>query len=351
MIKKKIRVLIVDDSALAREIISEGLSMDAGIEVVGTAHDVYSARDKIIQLKPDVMTLDVEMPKMDGVQFLRHLMPQYPIPVIIVSSFTQRGKQVTLDALEAGAIDFIPKPSSNIVNGLIPMLLELRTKIKIASTANVSYWKSKRPELFSFEKGENINKEIRDKIIAIGASTGGTEAIKKVISAFPENMPGVVIVQHMPADFTRIFAESLNRVCRMEVREAKNDDRVIPGRILVAPGDYQLKVIRIGDIYKVMCKEGEKVNGHCPSIDVFMNSVAKSAGSRSYGVMLTGMGRDGSKGMLAMKEAGAMNIAQDEASSVVYGMPKAAYEIGAVDKLLPLDKIGNYLVKQINETK
>jgi two-component system chemotaxis response regulator CheB len=353
MIKKKIRVLVVDDSPIARDIISEGLSLDSGIEVVGTAMDAYSARDKIIQLQPDVLTLDIEMPKMDGVQFLRHLMPQYPLPVIIVSSFSQRGKQVTLDALEAGAIDFIHKPSSNVNRGLISMVLELRTKIKIASSANVSYWKARRNDFFSVYKGVKINSqsEIRNKIIAIGASTGGTEAIRKVLSTFPENMPGVVIVQHMPADFTRLFAESLNRTCRMEVREAKNDDRIISGRVLVAPGDLQLTVVRIGEIYKVMCRPGEKVNGHCPSIDVFMNSVAKSAGSDSYGILLTGMGKDGARGMKAMKEAGAVNIAQDEESSVVFGMPKAAYEIGAVDKLLPLDRIGDQLINHINSTR
>ena len=349
--KQKIKVLIIDDSALAREIIATGLGNDQSIEVVGTASDVYVARDKIIKLKPDVLTLDIEMPGMDGIEFLQKLMPQYPIPVVVVSSLSQRGKQITKQAIEAGAVDFIAKPSSNLQRGLADMLIELRTKIKLASTANVAYWKGKKSGLISnnFQKSTALA-ESTDKIIAIGASTGGTEAIKRILSELPVNMPGIVIVQHMPPKFTKMFAESLNANCSMEVKEGETDDRVMPGRVLVAPGNFQTKLIRSGGIYKIVCQEGDKVSGHCPSIDVFMNSVAMAAGKNAWGILLTGMGSDGAKGMKAMKDAGALNVAQDEATSVVFGMPKVAYELGAVDKLLPLDKISSFLITQVQKS-
>jgi len=355
-IKKKIKVLIIDDSALARDILSKGLSQDAGIEVVGTAPDVYVARDKIISLRPDVLTLDIEMPRMDGVEFLKRLMPQYPIPIVVVSSLTQRGKRITIEALDAGAVDFIPKPSSNVAKGLESMLMELRAKIKIASTANVAFWKGKRNQNLASASSNDVKRTLRtsalsestDKVIAIGASTGGTEAIKKIVTAFPINMYGVVVVQHMPPGFTKMFAESLNKFCMMEVKEAQDGDRIMKGRILIAPGNYQLRVVRSGGIYKVICTTENKVNGHCPSVDVLMQSVAEQAGPNSYGILLTGMGSDGAKGLKSMKDIGALTIAQDEATCVVYGMPKVAYQIGAVDKLLPVDKIAPYLVNYIN---
>ncbi len=348
---RKIRVLVIDDSALIRQILTQGLSMDPDIEVMGSAIDPYIARDKIIQLRPDVLTLDVEMPRMDGVEFLRKLMPQHPIPVVMVSSLTQRGKQITMEALEAGAVDFVSKPTSNIAQGMNSMLSELRKKVKTAAGANVSHWKNRtllqpgaQTQLASRALAEST-----DKVIAIGASTGGTEAIKKVVCQFPATMPGVVIVQHMPPGFTKMFSERLNQLCAMEVKEAETGDRVRSGRILVAPGAKQLEVVRSGGVYHVRCEPGEKVSGHCPSVDVMMRSVAKHVGANAIGVMLTGMGSDGANGMLAMKEAGARNIAQDEASCVVFGMPKVAYEKGGAEKLVPLDKIAAKVISMLTE--
>ena len=345
---RKIRVLVVDDMAMVREILAKGLSMDPMIEVVATAADPFVARDRIIEFKPDVMTLDVEMPKMDGVDFLRRLMPQFPIPVVMVSSLTERGKQITLDALQAGAIDFVAKPKTDLARGLNSMLVELRTKIKIASTANVSHWKKQRQEGGSIAPVARTRTtslaESTDKIIAIGASTGGTEAIKEVITRFPVATPGVVIVQHMPAGFTKLFSERLNTLCQMEVKEAENDDRVMPGRILIAPGGLHMTLVRSGGVYRVQVKPGDTVNGHCPSVEVLMRSVAEYAGANSVGVMLTGMGGDGADGIKAMRDAGARTFAQDEASCVVFGMPKVAWERGGVEKLVPLKEMADVVL-------
>ncbi|MEA3363388.1 MAG: chemotaxis response regulator protein-glutamate methylesterase [Thermodesulfobacteriota bacterium] len=347
-----IRVLIVDDSALVRNILSQGLSMDPGIEVVGTAPDPYIARDKIVQLQPDVMTLDVEMPRMDGVAFLRKLMPQYPIPIVMVSSLTQRGKQITMEALEAGAVDFVAKPTSNVAAGLNAMLMELRSKVKIASTANVSHWKGKRPAAPRQPAVASAAlAESTDKIIAIGASTGGTEAIRRVIEKFPATTPGTVIVQHMPSGFTKMFSDRLNQLCPMQVKEAEHGDRVRSGLILIAPGGKQLEVIRTGGFYEVRLGGEEKVSGHCPSVDVMMRSVAKHVGANAVGAMLTGMGQDGAEGMLAMKQASARCIAQDEASSVVFGMPKVAFDKGGAERLVPLDNIATSLLSLITGKK
>lgn len=341
--KHVVKVLIVDDSALVRNILSQGLDLDPGIRVVGTASDPYVARDRIIELKPDVLTLDVEMPRMDGVEFLRKLMPQYPIPVVMVSALTEKGKSITLDALAAGAVDFVTKPKSDVARGLNDMLLELRTKVKIASTANVSHWKHKRAELFAnrgvIKNSSKALDESTDKVVAIGASTGGTEAIKEVITRFPATMPGVVIVQHMPAGFTKMFAERMNGLCLMEVKEAENNDRIMPGRVVIAPGGKQLRVKRSGGIYTVELSNEGLVCGHCPSVEVMMQSVARHVGSNAIGVMLTGMGRDGAGGMKAMRDAGARTVAQDEDTCVVFGMPKEAYERGGAEKLSPVTKI------------
>jgi len=347
----KIRVLIVDDSALVRNILSQGLSLDPVIEVVGTAADPYIARDLIVQLQPDVMTLDVEMPRMDGVAFLRKLMPQYPIPIIMVSSLTQRGKQITMEALEAGAVDFVAKPTSNIAAGLSGMLAELRAKVKIASTANVSHWKGRRPTAPRQRASSAALPESTDKIIAIGASTGGTEAIREVIETFPATTSGTVIVQHMPGGFTKMFADRLNQLCQMQVKEAEHGDRVRAGLILVAPGGKQFEIVRTGGFYEVKIGTDEKISGHCPSVDVMMHSIAKNVGSNAVGAMLTGMGQDGAKGMLAMRQAGARCISQDEASSVVFGMPKVAYEKGGAEKLVPLNKIAATLLSLLTEKK
>ncbi len=338
---RKIRVLVVDDSSLVRSILTAGLNQDPGIEVVGSAPDPFVARDRIVELRPDVLTLDVEMPRMDGVEFLRRLMPQFPLPVVMVSALTKKGQQITLEALEAGAVDFVTKPSTDVARGLTAMLMELRTKVKIASTANVSHWKNQRTALFAGKilTSPKSLAESTDKIIAIGASTGGTEAIRQIVTCYPVNTPGVVVVQHMPAGFTRMFAERLNGLCAMQVKEAMSGDRVMPGRILIAPGEKHLRVHRSGGMYEVECRPGEKVSGHCPSVDVMMHSVAAHAGRNAVGIMLTGMGRDGAAGMLAMRQAGARNIAQDKQSSVVFGMPKEAFANGGAEQLVVLTKI------------
>jgi two-component system chemotaxis response regulator CheB len=297
------------------------------------------------------MTLDVEMPRMDGVEFLRRLMPQYPLPVVMVSALTQHGKQITLEALDAGAVDFVTKPSTDVARGLTDMLLELRTKVKIASTANVSHWKERRDALFSGKvlTAPRSLAESTDKIIAIGASTGGTEAIREVVTRYPVNTPGIVIVQHMPSGFTKMFADRLNELCAMRVKEAETGDRVMPGRILIAPGEKHMRVVRSGGIYEVECKAGEKVSGHCPSVDVMMHSVAQHVGRNAVGVMLTGMGRDGADGMLAMRAAGARNIAQDEQTCVVFGMPKEAFENGGAERLVPLEKIAETSLSMLSK--
>lgn len=346
---KPIRVLIVDDSALVRKILSRGLQEDPGIEVVGTAMDAYTARDKLVELAPQVLTLDVEMPGMDGVEFLRRVMPQWPIPIVMVSSLTQRGRQITLDALESGAVDFVAKPSVDVSSGLHGMMMELRTKVKIAATANVSHWKHKRVDKPAPRTGPDRSLEgSTDKVIAIGASTGGTEAIRKVLTGFPANTPGTVIVQHMPANFTSLFAERMNTICAMEVKEAQDGDRVMNGRALIAPGEKQMIVKRSGGMYRVKVFEGEKVSGHCPSVDVLMQSVAKDVGSNALGIMLTGMGGDGSDGMLAMRKAGAWNIAQDEATCIVFGMPKVAFEKGGAEALVPLEEIPHKVIQRLS---
>lgn len=346
---KKIRVLVVDDSALVRNVLTQGISSDPEIEVVGSAPDPYIARDKIVELRPDVLTLDVEMPRMDGVEFLRRLMPQYPLPVVMVSALTQRGKKITIEALEAGAVDFVTKPSTDIARGLGMMLDELCMKIKEASRANVSHWKSAAyAPPAKMVTGAKALAESTDKVIAIGASTGGTEAIKRILTRFPSTSPGVVIVQHMPAGFTKTFAERLNDLCAMEVREAVNGDRVRSGSVLIAPGNYQMTVARSGGIYQVICRTGEKVSGHCPSVDVLLGSVAKSVGSNAVGVVLTGMGADGAAGLLDMRKAGARTMAQDEKSSVVFGMPKVAYERGGAERLVPLDNMAQEIVRVLS---
>ena len=349
---RKIRVLFVDDSALVRDILANGLAQDPGIEVVGTAVDPYDARDKIVQLKPDVLTLDVEMPRMDGVQFLRRLMPQYPLPVVMVSSLTETGKQITLDALDAGAVDFVAKPRADLARGLATLLTELSTKIKIASTANVSHWKHKQPALARAPaKTTAALAESTDKVIAIGASTGGTEAIREVITRFPPATAGIVIVQHMPAGFTKMFADRMNDLSLMEVKEAEDNDRIVSGRVLIAPGAKQMRVVRRGGFYHAEVRPGELVNGHCPSVEVMMLSVAQYVGRNAIGVMLTGMGRDGADAMKAMRDAGASCIAQDEATSVVFGMPKEAYARGGAERLVPLPDIANTVLELLKQSR
>lgn len=338
-----IKVLIVDDSATARAVLTDILSSDPMIEVVGTASDAYVARDKIVELRPDVICLDVEMPRMDGITFLKRLMHYMPLPVIMVSSLTQSGAKTTLDALEAGAVDFVPKPHSHIYDGKEEMRDELIAKIKTAAKVKVKQHVLRNTQ----QANTNSLAETTHKILAIGASTGGTEALKDVLMGLPRNAPGAIIVQHMPANFTGPFAERLNSLCAIEVREARNGDSITPGVALIAPGDYHMVVRRSGARYYVEIGNGEKVSGHRPSADVLLNSVAKIAGANAIGVILTGMGADGAKGLLAMRNAGARTIGQDEASCVVYGMPKVAYDIGAVEKQLPLHKIANGIIESL----
>lgn len=338
-----IRVLIVDDSATARAVLSDILESDPTIEVVGTASDAYVARDKIVELHPDVVCLDVEMPRMDGITFLKRLMHYMPTPVIMVSSLTQAGAKTTLDALEAGAVDFVPKPHSHIYDGKETMREELLAKIKIAAKVKV-----RQHTLDALRQANTTSlAETTHKILAIGASTGGTEALKEVLMGLPRNAPGTLIVQHMPSNFTAPFAERLNALCAMEVREARNGDSITPGVVLIAPGDYHMVVRRSGARYYVEIGNGEKISGHRPSADVLFNSVAKIAGSNAIGVILTGMGGDGARGLLAMRNAGARTIGQDEASCIVYGMPKVAYDLGAVEKQLPLAKIAQGIIASI----
>jgi len=345
--KRTIRVLIVDDSALVCSILRERLSREPGIEVVGTAPDAYGARDKIVQLRPDVMTLDVEMPRMNGVEFLRRLMPQYPIPVIMVSSLTRKGTRIAIESLEAGAVDFVTKPSADLGQGLENMLMELCTKIKIASTANVSHWKEKRVQLPSEQRilPSTKFKRSEEKVIAIGASTGGIEAITEIVSKLPAETPGVIVVQHMPPMFTTMFADRLNTKSAMLVKEAANGDMIKPGLVLVAPGDKHLRVEKSGSGFRAKISGEEKVCGHRPSVEVMMQSMAKHVGANAIGIMLSGMGSDGADGMLAMRNAGARTIAQDEATSVVFGMPKEAYQRGGAERLLPLQKIAGEVIK------
>nr|WP_321267081.1 chemotaxis response regulator protein-glutamate methylesterase [uncultured Sulfurimonas sp.] len=346
-----IRVLIVDDSATARTVLSDALSKDKEIEVIATAPDAYVARDKIINLKPDVVCLDVEMPRMDGVSFLRKLMKYFPVPVLMVSSLTQEGSQVTLDALEAGAIDFIAKPHSNIYDGIDEIHNELIAKVKMVASSNINAKiKSTKAKLDASTSTKKVYSlaQTTNKLIAIGASTGGTVALADLISKLPKNIPGVIIVQHMPGGFTNSFAQRLNSISEVEVKEAEDGDIIGKGRVLVVPGNLHAVVRRDGGNYRVKLGTGKKVSGHRPSVDVLFNSVASHVGANAIGLILTGMGSDGAKGMLNMKQHGALTIAQDEKSSVVWGMPKVAFEIGGVDFVEPLDNIVDKIVDLLN---
>jgi two-component system chemotaxis response regulator CheB len=346
-----IKVLVVDDSALVRKILTEGLARDPEIEVVGAAPDVYVARDKIVYKKPDVITLDVEMPRMDGVEFLRRLMPQYPLPVVMVSAMTAPGASTTLQALEYGAVDFVLKPSSSFGNKLDDMLEQLIEKIKAASTVNVSHWKNQREKMVIKQPESAVLTGSTDKIVAIGASTGGTVALRQMIEVFPADMPGTVVVQHMPIKFTKMFADKLNDISKVEVKEAVDGDRIITGRVLIAPGGKQMEVVRSGGRYIVRCKDGEKVNGHIPSVEVLFDSVAQYVGGNAVGVILTGMGRDGADAMVKMRQAGARTLAQDERTSVVWGMPKEAYQNGGAERLVGIEEMTQSVVQLLKEMR
>jgi two-component system chemotaxis response regulator CheB len=338
----KIRVLIVDDSAMVRRIFTQELARDPEIEVVGSAPDPYVARDQIVALKPDVITLDIEMPRMDGLTFLRMLMRHYPLPTIIVSSLTPEGGELALEGLEAGAVDILCKPGPAYTVG--DLSVELIDKIKAAAHIDVRRRLAPEPKRQPPAQRLAMTRTTH-KVVAIGASTGGTEALATVLSALPADAPGILVVQHMPEFFTRSFAGRLNRLCAIEVKEAENNDAVAPGRVLVAPGNYHMLLRLSGGTRRVEVKGGPLVSRHRPSVDVLFKSVARHAGRNAIGIILTGMGADGADGMREMHDAGAETIAQDEASCVVFGMPKEAIARGGVDHVVPLDHIPQTLLQ------
>lgn len=322
---RQIRVLVVEDSLVFRELMVQNMNKDPAIQVVAAVRDPFEARDALLEYKPDVMTLDLELPRMNGIDFLRMLMPQYPLPVVVVSSASDK----VFDALNAGAVEFVEKPKATDRTQIEAFVRnELPIKIKIASIARIGNIKKVSRTVTK----PSVSIDNKEMIVAIGASTGGTEAIATVIKEFGPDIPGVVIVQHMPAGFTEMYARRLDDECRVHVKEAKTGDMVLPGQVLLAPGgDAHMQVVRMNGGYQVICKKGPKVNGHCPSVDVLFHSVAEVAGKRALGIILTGMGGDGAKGLLAMRQAGARTIGQDESTCIVYGMPKVAYELGAVE--------------------
>ncbi|WP_126454256.1 protein-glutamate methylesterase/protein-glutamine glutaminase [Sulfuriflexus mobilis] len=354
MAKDKIKVLIIDDSALVREVLTEILNADPNLEVIGTASDPIIARNKIKQLNPDVLTLDVEMPRMDGLTFLSNLMRLRPMPVVMVSSLTEKGADITLRALEMGAVDFVSKPKLDVAHGLKDYAEELCGKVKAASGAKLqNYSWDSGPTLETQErhtadavlnKREVKNFKTTDRIIAIGASTGGTEAIKEVLMHMPADAPGIVITQHIPEAFSGPFAKRMDDNCAMTVYEATDGQQILPGHVYIAPGSHHMLVERSGARYICKLSDGPPVNRHRPAVDVMFRSVAQNVGPNAIGVILTGMGDDGAIGMKEMQEAGAPTIAQDEKTSVVWGMPGEAVKQGGVDVILALQEIPNKLI-------
>ncbi len=337
--KNKIKVLIVDDSAIVRKIFKEELSRERDIEIVGTAPDPYVARDKIVKLKPDVITLDIEMPRMDGLTFLKKLMRHYPLPVIIVSSLTTKGGKLAMDALSLGALEVMSKPSSSYSVG--EMGIQLSDKIRAVARIKVKPKRERPPvsENVPLHLASNALSKTTNKIIAIGASTGGTEALKTILTGMPPNAPGILVVQHMPANFTTSFAKRLNELSAITIREARDGDSLVNGMALIAPGNYHMLLKRSGARYYVQIKDGPLIHHQRPAIDVLFHSVSTYAGGNAVGVILTGMGSDGALGLLKMKEAGARTVVQDEKSCIVFGMPKEAIKLGAAEKVLPLQNI------------
>ena len=331
-----IRALVVDDSAVARKVVSTILDEDPEIEVVGIARDPYDARDKIKQLAPDVITLDVEMPRMDGITFLRNLMRLRPTPVVMVSTLTQKGADITMEALRIGAVDFVPKPTIDLSQGFGDYAVDLRDKVRAAARAKVRAYE---PSVREKTRRKVTTFRCTDQLIAIGSSTGGTEAVREILEDLPTACPAIVVAQHIPPGFAESFAERLDRECPMRVHSASDGQLIQPGNVYIAPGEQHLEVRSDGARWRCKVHDGERVNRHRPSVDVLFHSVAKNVATNAIGVMLTGMGNDGAQGMLAMKQAGAPTIAQDEATSVVWGMPGSAVKAGAVDKVLPLHEI------------
>ncbi len=350
MSRPKIRVLIVDDSAVVRQTLSEVLSSDPEIEVMATAADPFVAAERISEEVPDVITLDIEMPRMDGLTFLQKIMAQHPIPVVICSSLAEEGAQSALRALEYGAVDIITKPRLGSKQFLEESRTILCQVVKAAAAARVQPIQPQRvvePKLTAdaiLSPATHAMAETTEKVVAIGASTGGTEALKTVLETLPSDTPGIVIVQHMPELFTRAFANRLDTMCSITVKEAESNDTVLRGRALIAPGNHHLLLKRSGARYYVDIKDGPLVCRHRPSVDVLFRSAARYAGQNAVGVILTGMGDDGARGMLEMKQAGAITIAQDEATCVVFGMPNEAIKRGAVDEVLPLEAVAGAIL-------
>jgi two-component system chemotaxis response regulator CheB len=351
--KKRIKVLIVDDSALVRRLLTEMLSSDASITVLGTAHDAYDAREKIKALNPDVLTLDVEMPRMDGLTFLRNLMRLRPMPVIMVSSLTDKGAEVTLDALSIGAVDYLPKPKIDLAATLADYKEELIAKVKAAASARVRAMPATAAaagaDAILAKRDPQRQLRTTERIIAIGASTGGTEAIKEILIRLPPDTPGIVITQHIPKLFSGAFARRLDACCQVSVCEAEDGQQILRGHAYVAPGDMHLLLVRDGARYVCRLDEGPPVNRHKPSVDVLFRSVAQQAGRNAIGVILTGMGKDGALGLKEMRDAGARTIAQDEATSIVWGMPGEAVAVGGAADVLPLGDIWSRVLQLADE--
>ncbi len=347
---RPVRVLVVDDSALIRKLMTEILAADPGIEVVGTASDPFIARDRIKQLSPDVLTLDVEMPRMDGLTFLGNLMRLRPMPVVMVSTLTVAGAQVTLDALALGAVDFVAKPQLDVANGLGEYASVLVAKVKNAAQARVA---GRRPSAASAPAGYAgpVGYRTTDRLLAIGASAGGTEAIREVLACMPADAPATVIAQHIPGAFSGAFAERLDKHSRMTVLEVHEDQPLLVGHAYVAPGGRHLRVVRSGARWHAHLADDAPVRGHRPSVDVLFDSVARHAGANASAALLTGMGDDGARGLLALRKAGALTLAQDKATSVVWGMPGAAVALGAGSEVLPLEDIAHRLLSGAGTTK
>jgi len=357
MAEQRIKVMIVDDSALVRQVISQALMADAGIEVIGTAADPIFALQKMNAQWPDVLVVDIEMPRMDGITFLKKVMAEHPTPVVVCSSLAEKGAQATFEALSAGAVSIITKPKVGLKNFLEDASNDIVQAVRSAARANMravrttaapATFSGFRPKLTADVMLSSANNaalvKTTEQVVAIGTSTGGTQALEIVLSKLPATAPGIVVVQHMPEKFTAMFAERLNNLCQIEVREAKNGDRVMPGRALIAPGGRHMMLKRNGAQYVVEVVDGPLVNRHKPSVDVLFRSVAKFAGANALGIIMTGMGDDGARGMKEMHATGARTIAQDEASCVVFGMPKEAIKLGAVDQVIALEQIPQAIV-------
>jgi two-component system chemotaxis response regulator CheB len=338
---RKIKVLILDDSLVFRETLARGLAADPRIEVVAKASDAFEAKDKILETDPDVITCDIEMPRLNGIDFIRQLLAQYPIPVIVVSGVSD----AVFDAMNAGAVEFVSKPDGRSPKDVESLVSDLIAKILVASKVQVRL----RPLFAAQSKAAQPHQFDTSKIVGIGASTGGTEAIFRILKELPSNMPGIAVVQHIPPVFSKMFADRLNAQTSLNVKEAENGDYLDPGCVLIAPGDRHMQLRRVGDRFRAELFQGERVNGHCPSVDVLFHSMAQRCADRAVGVILTGMGHDGAQGLLNMRKSGAFTLGQDEKSCVVYGMPKAAFELGGVEKQMGLDAIAGELVRHLTK--